>query len=368
MKAMFRVDASVDIGTGHVMRCLTLADALAQQGAECQFICRSHTGNAIDYIRQKGFSVHVLSTAQADDADVDNELVHARWLGATQQQDAQESSAILSGIKPDWLVVDHYALDQRWQHPLREHCSRIMAIDDLADRVHDCDLLLDQNLGSNAEYYCGRVPPHAQVLNGPDYALLRFEFAQLREASLKRRAYPRLERILVSMGGIDKPNATGQVLAALQACMLPANCKIDVVMGAAAPSLELVRQLAEQMRVQTTVLTDVSDMAQRMVHSDLAIGAAGSTSWERCCLGLPTLLVVIAENQKQVAGHLQQVSAVVSLTLGDGLGAQLQRIFKGLDEDRSTLVNMSKNAAQITDGKGCQRVVCQMQDTLQECK
>lgn len=368
MKAVFRVDASVDIGTGHVMRCLTLADALAQQGADCQFICRSHAGNAISHIRHKGFAVHALDAAQAGAADAENALAHAPWLGATQQQDMEETAAILNGIKPDWLIVDHYALDQRWQQPLRQSCHKVMAIDDLADRVHDCDLLLDQNLGSNAADYLGRVSQHAQVLAGPYYALLRPEFAQLRETSLKRRARPQLKQILVSMGGIDKPNATSQVLVALQDCILPVNCKIDVVMGAAAPGLESVRQLAEQMPVQTTVLTDVSDMARRMMNSDLAIGAAGSTSWERCCLGLPTLMVVIADNQKQVAGHLQQLNAVISLTLGNDLGTQLQSAFETFDRAKGVLAHMSKNAAQITDGNGCQRVVHQMRDTLRECQ
>lgn len=360
MKVVFRVDASVDIGIGHVMRCLTLADALVQKGADCEFICREHTGNAINHIRQKGYQVYSLLSMRVPAVIPDRVLAHAHWLGATQQQDMDECEVILRDSMPDWLVFDHYAIDERWQKPMRRYCQKILVIDDLADRVHDCDLLLDQNLGHGPDDYRDNIPRHAQVLTGARYALLRPEFAQLRETSLRRRLNPRLRQILVSMGGIDKVNATGQMLEALKECVLPDDCIISVVMGESAPWLELVVRQAEKMPVPTSVLVDVSDMAQHMVNSDLAIGAAGSTSWERCCLGLPTVMVVIADNQKQVARHLQQENAVFGLSLNGNLDIQLRQVFQALDKDPTILSKMSASAAQVTDGGGSGRVVSQM--------
>ena len=368
MKVAFRTDASLQMGSGHVMRCLTLADALKAQGADCHFINREHPGHLLEVIRQRGYKVnsllaHVSPVQKAIKSIVktapspQQEPAHAAWLGSTWQTDAQETAAILASLQPDWLVADHYALDQRWEETLAPHYRKLLVIDDLADRPHRCDLLLDQNLGSQPEHYAPWVPAHCQVLTGPQYALLRPEFAALRPYSLQRRqAQPALRQLLITMGGVDQPNATGQVLQALKTCALPAECRITVVMGLTAPWLQNVRELAAQMPWPTDVVVNVNNMARRMADSELAIGAAGSTSWERCCLGLPTLMVVLAENQQAGAQALEAAHAACLIGGVSDIATQLPLAVRELiDVDRQS--RMSLAASAITDGQGVEKIL-----------
>jgi UDP-2,4-diacetamido-2,4,6-trideoxy-beta-L-altropyranose hydrolase len=360
-RVAFRVDASLDIGTGHIMRCLTLADALAASGAECRFICREHPGNLIEQIRSKGYCVHALpSEADSPDAYDNAGPDHAAWLGCHWETDAAQTKAILIDEAPNWLVADHYALDVRWESALEGCYGKLMVIDDVADRLHACDLLLDQNLGREPEDYEALVPEHCQRLIGPRYALLRPEFAALREYSLQRRQTPELKRLLITMGGVDQPNATGKVLEALKSCALPSDCKITVVMGPAAPWLEPVRALASSMPWPTEVLVNVSNMAQIMANGDLAIGAAGSTSWERCCLGLPTLLITLAENQRAGAQALHQAGAARWLgepeAIPHELAAALPMLLGG-----QLVAEMSQAARGLTEGRGAARVLQKME-------
>lgn len=351
------------------MRCLTLAEALAVKGAECLFLCRAHPGNLIEFIRSKGHVVHaLLSEVQlADRVDhiIDSSasryaLAHGPWLGATQAQDAVACEPILAEFQPDWLIVDHYALDVTWELALKHFCSKMMAIDDLADRVHTSDILLDQTFGRNTEDYRSRVSSECRLLCGAQYALLRPEFADLRPYSLLRRGLPVLRDLLITMGGVDKDNATAQVLQALRHCHLPGDCRITVVMGATAPCLNDVREQANHLPWTTRVLVGVSDMAQLMADSDLAIGAAGSTAWELCCLGVPSLLVCTAANQLTVIGSLAAANATVrldraELSQEDGVAFSAQ--YAQLTEN---LKAYSAAATEITDGNGASRVCAEL--------
>jgi spore coat polysaccharide biosynthesis predicted glycosyltransferase SpsG len=203
------------------------------------------------------------------------------------------------------------------------------------------------------------------VLTGPRYALLRPEFAALREYSLNRRANlqnPQIKNLLITMGGVDLPNATGQVLEILKTCPLPDDCRITVVMGTTAPALAQVRQLAAQMPWPTTVLVNVMDMAQHMADSDLAIGAAGGTSWERCSLGLPTLMVVLADNQRNIAAALDNAGAAVALDLTNHgrFVTQLQRAISRVSENGAHLSKLSLAAAGVTEGHGTDLIVAKI--------
>lgn len=351
---VFRSDASLQIGAGHIVRCLTLADLLTKQGAKCYFLCREHAGHLIEFIRSRGYGVHVLSCEPPITIEP-NGLTHAAWLGASQEQDADACRAILQSFQPDWIIVDHYALDVRWESLLRGSCRRLMVIDDLADRVHTCDLLLDQNLGRLAVDYQNLVPQHCLLLIGPGYALLRPEFAALRASSLRRRELLALRHLLVTMGGVDQYDATSRILDALKQCALPDDCRISVIMGAKAPWLERVRALAADMPWPTEVLVSVTDMAQRMADCDLAIGAAGGTAWERCCLGVPTLMVVLADNQWAGARALQAAQAAE--LLGDV--EAIPRMPTVLDwlKAEDGLQRMAQMAADVTDGQGAIRVL-----------
>lgn len=358
MKIFFRVDASIKIGTGHVMRCLALADELRRQGHQCLFICRNHEGHLGNLITQKDFELHVLHTPKQlgtfanDKAD----LAHSDWLEAPWQTDAEQTLRVLMGHAPDWLIVDHYGLDAKWERSLVHAVGHIMAIDDLADREHDCALLLDQNLGREPSDYETLVPPTCKQLIGPKYALLRTEFTDLRSVSLKRRRSPKLKRILISMGGVDRTNVTGKVLKALSNSGLPPETELDIVMGNFAPHLEAVKKQASKLSFQTAVSISVSDMANRMCAADFSIGGAGSTSWERCCLGLPSIMIVLANNQRLIATALEQTGCAQMSTVED-VDARIREVIQELKVQSTMLMTMSDKSQKVCDGQGCMRVV-----------
>lgn len=355
MQVVFRTDASLKIGTGHVMRCLTLADALRERGAQSTFICRSQTGHLLDLIRQRGHAA--IALAPADESfTVPAEPLHAHWLGTGWANDAEQTRQVLGGQVVDWLVVDHYALDRLWEQALRQYTRRILVIDDLADRPHGCDLLLDQNLGRQAKDYCGQLNRNTKTLIGPAYALLRPEFAQWREYSLKRRAQPQLKNLLITMGGVDQTNATGQVLDALTRFKLPADLRITVVMGPTAPWLAQVQVQAAAMPRPTQVLAAVNNMAQLMAESDLCIGAAGGSAWERCALGLPSLVLILAANQHSGAMALQANGAAWIAADSQQLMSKMSSMFS-MDEKTAALQKMSQAAGQLTRGDGATQVL-----------
>lgn len=357
MNVVFRCDASLQIGGGHVMRCLTLADALMERGAQCYFICREHPGHLLDFIRQRGYPASALAAGPEDFQPAAGGaplLAHAAWLGCDWRSDAEQCRRMLEQIQPDWLVVDHYALDARWQAALKPHYGRLMVIDDLADRQHLCNVLLDQNLGRKPQDYAGLIPQDCELLVGPRYALLRPEFAALREHSLARREKPQLRHLLITMGGVDIANVTGEVLGILKEGVLPLGSRITVVMGATAPWLASVQEKAAALPWPTEVRVNVNDMAKLMSESDLAIGAAGSTSWERCCLGLPTLMMVLAENQKGLASALEQEGAVYILR---NIGQHLPNLLAQIIEKPDILAEMTQRACGISDGFGALAVI-----------
>ncbi|EDM47385.1 UDP-2,4-diacetamido-2,4,6-trideoxy-beta-L-altropyranose hydrolase [Marinobacter algicola] len=362
MLIAFRTDSSIQIGTGHVMRCLTLATELRSRGNRCVFICRSHEGDLNNLIAQKGFEVHRLTGAEQLESGGPEgpSLAHTQWLGTSWWQDAEQSLSVLSDIRPDWLVIDHYALDACWEDLVGDSADKIMVIDDLADRQHSCHLLLDQNLGRQAEDYNGLVPDTCALLIGPRYALLRPEFPKYRERSLERRRNPELKRILISIGGVDRTNVTGQVLDALTRVKLGEEAELDIVMGIAAPHLDIVRRKAEELTCSATVSVNVSDMAERMCLADVAIGAAGGTAWERCCLGLPSILIILAENQ--VAGTMAQKNAGVAMAIPNSVQVSelLPELVKKLTNP-DVLREMSGAAASITNGRGTDETVKRME-------
>ena len=355
MHFAFRADASLQIGTGHVMRCITLADALHKRGAKSSFLCRPHSGHLLDLICQRGHTAIELGPAD-ESFTAPAKPAHAQWLGTEWALDAEQTKQALSDQLVDWLVVDHYALDYRWEQDLAPYCAKLMVIDDLADRLHVCDLLLDQTFGRDAESYHTLVPADCRLLCGSQYALLRPEFAALRKQSLQRRAKPTVKELLVNMGGVDKDNATARVLDELRGCTLPANCRITVVMGGAAPWLDEVKTKIQDMPWRTRILENVDNMAQLMANSDLAIGAAGATSWERCCLGLPSIVLTIAENQRLIMLQLSMADAVLEINFSSS--NHDQQLNHAIEKciNPSELSKMSRIASNITDGEGAIRV------------
>jgi UDP-2,4-diacetamido-2,4,6-trideoxy-beta-L-altropyranose hydrolase len=321
LKVIIRADASFQIGSGHIMRCLTLADELRQRGAEVIFICREHSGNLIGTVENRGYRVERLPQSDTEYISKNNDVAHAAWLGATWQQDASEAIATLGGNKPEWLIIDHYSLDQRWEKELRPHVGKIMVIDDLADRPHDCDLLLDQNWFARQlnNRYDALVPAYCTKLLGPRYALLKPEYDQLRTLMPPRDGMVR--RVLVFMGGSDPTNETVKVLKALMASDL-ANLVVDVVIGVNHPDPAGVEALVAA-RHPTVLHYNLPSLAGIMARADLMIGAGGTTTWERMCLGLPSIVISIASNQTATsmalmeAGYINFVGEKSGVTAND---------------------------------------------------
>lgn len=351
----FRADASLQIGAGHVMRCLTLADRLAARGRECVFISRDLEGGLGELVRERGHRVETLRGRGVPYAAHEPAPFHASWLECPWQEDARQTRDALLSIGAGRLVVDHYALDARWESAVAAPGLRLMALDDLADRPHAVELLLDQNLGREERDYAALVPAGCRVLAGPRYALLGRRFAELRAASVARRAQPSLARILVSMGGVDPGDATSTALESICAARPPSGTSVTVVMGRHAPWLAKVRAAAAAAPIQVDVAVDVRDMAERMAAADLAIGGAGGTAWERCSLGLPSIVVVLAENQRAGARALGAAGAAWTIDAPSDMARAMPALLARA-QDGAALARLSRCAAAVADGLGAERV------------
>ena len=360
MRVVMRTDAASHIGVGHVMRCLTLANALRAKGVEVCFVCRPFAGHLGELIKREGHLLRLLPTATKvikPKSAWEEGPPYVGWLGENWETDLDQTQAMLEGDKFEWLIIDHYSLDSHWERGMRKFSDNIMVIDDLADRMHDCDLLLDQTLGRSEEVYKALVPKKCVLLTGSDYALLRPEFAKLRDSSLKRRIKPKIEHLLISMGGIDQSNATGQVLESIKYSSLPKNCRITIVMSHIVPWLDKIREQAENLVWPTQLKVNAMNMAQLMTDSDLAIGAAGSTAWERCCLGLPTIVLVLAANQKETGLVLEKEKAVILIQqISD-----VEKAIRLLCDSAEKLSDLSLASRDITDGTGVAKVLSRME-------
>ena len=211
MNILVRVDSSITTGTGHLMRCLTLANALKEIGHNVHFACRDLKGNINQLVTKQGHNLHSLPVPEEEFVSQLDDTTHAKWLEVEWQQDYKETFKVMQDIagQIDWLVVDNYALDYRWESLLRQYVKRIMVIDDLADRKHDCDMLLDQNYYSDSNArYAGLVPFTCRMFLGPKYAILRPEFFQERQNLPQRN--DTVQRILIFFGGVDQSNETGK--------------------------------------------------------------------------------------------------------------------------------------------------------------
>lgn len=338
MKIAIRADSSFEIGTGHVMRCLTLADELQKHDCRVWFFSRELSGNVISIIRSSGHEIITLPNS------TDN--------GPNDALQTIQALNVL-GSPPDWLVVDHHEIGREWEQAARPYVARIMAIDDLSNRSHDCDLLLDQNyFVPGTKFYERLVPSGTRVLLGPQYVLLRPEFREWRNLSSVRR---QVDRILISFGGSDPANATVMTLHAFLALQWPS--AIDVVVGSANQNLNEIQKLCRQLPLATLHL-QTPHMAELMSKSDLAIGGAGTTTWERCCLGLPSVIISIADNQVRVAEAIQYAQAGWYLGAANSVTSiSICQIIQRIADNAEEIEKSSRRAFDLVDGEGASRVV-----------
>jgi UDP-2,4-diacetamido-2,4,6-trideoxy-beta-L-altropyranose hydrolase len=335
MNIVIRTDASVNTGAGHVMRCLALSDELRRFDTNIFYICREDLGNSIALIEEKGYKVYRLP---CNDLRFETEIEKVK-------------SALMDIGNVDLLIVDHYESDKQWEKQMRVYVKRLLVIDDLADRYHDCDILLNQNFYEGFKTrYDGMVPEHCQKLLGPQYALLRQEFTEARKKLRKRNGD--IRRLLVFFGSSDPTNETAKALSALK--LFNNRFSVDVVVGDNNPQREMIKDMCGVMP-GVEYYCPAYNMAELMVNADLSIGSGGSTTWERCCLGLPALVAVLSDNQYELTLAVGKYGALISLGWGHSL----------VPEDYSDAINnisarhlceMSAKGLSLVDGEGCPRV------------
>ena len=360
IKLLFRVDSSRKIGTGHLMRCLAVANEAKKRGWECVFVLRDPEDGIFEYITFFGHRVKKLISAVGEKV-THNKTTHSDWLPVSQTQDANETVEVICELDPDWIIVDHYALDATWLSIIEKSNAKILVIDDLGDRELICDVLLDQNLGANAEKYHGKLPSNCQLLLGPTFALLRSEFKDWRERSLEGRLNRNVENILITMGGVDKGNYTLRTLIEVAKSEYAKKCVFTVVIGSSYPHTDALHEFVKETKLRISVLSNVKNMAEIMSKSDLCIGAGGSTSWERCCLGLPTISFAIADNQIGVLAELEKETCTIISDL-EKISSDLEKLLS--EEHGQQLKKLSLNSSKVTDGNGIKLLLERLDQTF----
>lgn len=349
----FRVDSGTHIGHGHVQRCLTLAGALQESGSYVEFICCDYPGNLIHYVSKiKGFYVNVLPVNEIVDS-VSNSF--SNWSAYNWQKDAEKVTYMLQEMhhrheRIEGLIVDHYGIEKQWEQYLRPYVAKIMVIDDLANREHDCDVLLDQNIHLRNDCYKGLVHEHCTMLLGPQYALLREEFLDARQ--LLRHRTGEVKRALISFGGSDATNETTKALKAVKALnQRDYQISVDVVVGKGNSHIHTIRRLINEIP-NSCCHIEVDYMAKLMANADLAIGAGGSSAMERCYMELPCITIITADNQEEVTESLAAAGAITNL----GWYTEVSELDIGncLKEliDNRCLKTVSGKASQLMRGSG----------------
>lgn len=331
------------------MRCLALAAVLRQRGFRSVFVCRSHEGNVSDAVEESG---HMVVRLAVSDSHVrgDGQLVTQSPLGAAWHIDAEETTAVIAslGERVAWLVVDHYAIAEQWELALRPFVARIMVIDDLGNRAHDCDILLDQNLHADSvALYRPLIASDTITFFGPKYAILRAEFD---DVGLVRRRDGSVHRILVFFGGVDVGNQAARVLRALE-MLGNASPEATLVLGATNPHRRSVRDAARQIPYVTArVATD--RMAQLIAAADIGIGTCGISAWERCALALPSLVTVSADNQRDDAKMLHARGACWNLGEAPAVTAlDWREAITKLCTDPARVAEMSSESLSVMAGR-----------------
>ncbi len=332
MKVAFRVDSSIHLGSGHISRCTALATALRKRGAEVVFVCAELAGNHSYIARHAGFDVLTLSEG-------------------VPKSDAIRTAEAL-GTHVDWLVVDHYGLDQRWERAIRPWCERVLAIDDLANRPHDANLLLDPAWPPNPKRYRGLVPTGAVLLLGPRYALMSSDITALRSRTRQLDDSP---SILVFFGGSDLTNLTGRTMSALRHRDL-AGVTVDVVIGSSNPHARSIRQVATEMPFVTDHDAAPS-LAPLLARNTLGVGAGGVSMWERMCAGIPSIVVSLAENQVPSTHGIASQGVIDYLGPDEAVSStELHRALVALLSDPVRRKQMSDQGRALVDGRGATRV------------
>ena len=357
---ILRADANKEIGIGHVMRCLALAEWLYSKNIR-PLLLTKYSNKLIEskVSTLKGKIIYLPKSSSSPD----DTYLHSKWLNGTESEDAKlcidaiENEIQKIAKSPLFIIVDHYALAAPWEKKISAYAP-ILVVDDLSDRQHECKWLIDQTFGKTDADYLSLVPDNTKLMIGPQYALIRKEFTTT--AKLFKRNLPDTEiKVLLTLGGVDKNNDISKVLLSLEAFKSVNKQQIvtTVVTSNANPNLHNLQ--AAVARIQNvSLLIDVNNMAELMATHDVCIGAAGSTSWERCVMSLPTISIVLAENQKTIAKNLADAEVVLSLGLmADITLEKFMETFYSLINDMNLYNSLSIKSKCLCDGLGCNRIM-----------
>ena len=332
-----RVDSSTKIGYGHLIRCLALADTL-KKSFKINFICTNLNGNLISQICKKKFEVFRFNTK--------SQRINVK-------KDAEKTISIIKKHrnKKSLLILDSYILSQEWENRVKPYVKRLIVIDDLMNRKHSCDLIIDQNLHTQMNsLYTKSVPKNCVKLLGPDYAILRNQFIAQRKYA-RIRSLP-IKNILVSFGGTDNENHTLHALTSLK--KLNSDVNVNVVTGTANIGKKIIKNFCKK-NFNYNYFEQVENMVKLMQVADLCIGSSGTTTWERCCVGLPAIAIVASNDQKDIASAVSKNKCIINLgKIKKSDNVNYVRLMKNLKN--SELQNMSRNCMKLVDGKGAARI------------
>jgi UDP-2,4-diacetamido-2,4,6-trideoxy-beta-L-altropyranose hydrolase len=352
----FRVDGSAHIGGGHIYRCMTLALSLQQLGSKCHFICSPHTGNFVNKLQQYQLTVSLLSQTTLT---LHEEITECRQIIENEIRNQSRHSSEHFNI----LVVDHYDLDESFESALYGLCHFCVVIDDLANRSHDCDLLLDQSIGRQTADYQHLVSQRCnQLLIGSHNALLRNQFKLVRKTAIHRRLTTSIiTKILIALSATDPDNITLLVLNHLAQSNVAKNLCFIVILSSNAPHLEQVKAFINESNLTIELLIDVDDIAHHYLQADIAIASAGTAFLERCSVALPCLLIELAENQHHIAEYLKQNDLVLATIerqkLSFELTATLEQILNTIKHDLVYYQNHCRKIHQLCDGNGVTNLI-----------
>lgn len=346
MKIIFRVDASLEIGSGHLIRCLTLAEGFRSRGHEVAFISRDMAGEMSYLFEDRGFRHQKLSRVSS--------------INLSQREDAFESIVVIQKLFPDgvnWVVVDSYSLDCDWENIIKSKVHHIMVIDDIANRVHNCEILIDQNY-EDKNRYRKLIPKHSLSLLGPKFALLRPEYVSYRNLAEIKKDVIKNKAAFIFFGGSDQYNLTGKAIRALSSSYLN-SLFINVVVGANYLYYDELVKLANQ-RGNVEIHKNRTHLADLMAESIIAVGGGGVTNWERICMGLPSIVISLAGNQVPICEILN--SKGIIHYLGKSETVSIDHIHDAVwNEIQTGKLKLKNNTTiDLCDGLGVDRVVSEI--------
>ena len=340
-----RVDSGLDVGLGHVMRCFALAEFIKNMNFNVYFISKKIKGNISRNIENNGYRVFHL----------DSKLIKSskpNW-----KIDALKTSKIIQRFKnqKNLLLVDNYGLSEKWETTLKSIVDKIVVIDDFSNRSHNCNLFIDQNLHTSKKKINKKIPKNCKKLLGPKYALLRKEFILSRKIVKKRSG--KINRILISFGGSDEKNQTLKVLKAIKK-LAKEKINVDVIVGEPNKNKIKIKKICSKIE-NSTYYQQTENIAKKMNKADLAIGAGGIITWEKCCLGLPSIVSIVSKNQEDAVNAVSKKGCLINLGRAERLTSQ-DYLSAITNLNSKKLIQMQKKCMKLVDGKGAERVAKQI--------